>query len=78
VTASDAAALRVCSEGPAADTISSLPTPFFKTVSRLLVQDIIDMLLELLAGFKISTESSTRAKQPGKARLILFHAPDLA
>jgi hypothetical protein len=52
--------------------------PFINIVSRLLVQDNIDMLLELLAGFKISTESSTRAKQPGKARLLLFHAPDFA
>jgi hypothetical protein len=30
--------------------------PFINIVSRLLVQDNIDMLLELLAGFKISTE----------------------
>jgi hypothetical protein len=62
-------------EGPAAATISSLPDAglhycFF----HLLVQVTIDMLLELLVGFKISKESSTKARRGGKARLLPFHA----
>jgi hypothetical protein len=32
------------------------------------------MLLELLVGFKISTESSTKARRGGNARLLPFHA----
>jgi hypothetical protein len=60
------------------------PTPRFRLVLAmccsnaflLLVQATIDMMLELLAGFKISTESSTRAKQPGKVPLLLPRAPN--
>jgi hypothetical protein len=60
-------------------TISSRPDAVHQyCFSFVGPKDNIDMLLELLAGFKISTESSTRAKQPGKARLLLFHAPEFA
>jgi hypothetical protein len=63
-------------ESPADATISSRPDDVLQQCISFVGPGHCDMLLEILAGFKISTRSSTRAKQPGKVPLLLLCAPN--